>query len=79
MYPPIIDKALYERVQKRLNKNKYYLGGQNKAKLTYLLSGKLFCGHCGTEMVSDGGVSRLQKTLNAKNAERKKMLLNYML
>ena len=58
MYPPIIDKALYERVQKRLNKNKYYLGGQNKAKLTYLLSGKLFCGHCGTEMVSDGGVSK---------------------
>lgn len=58
MYPPIIDKALFERVQKRLNKNKYYLGGQNKAKLTYLLSGKLFCGNCGTEMVSDGGVSK---------------------
>ena len=58
MYPPIIDKALFERVQERLNKNKYFLGGQNKAKLTYLLSGKVFCGHCGTEMVSDGGVSK---------------------
>ncbi|MBE5737382.1 MAG: recombinase family protein [Clostridiales bacterium] len=58
MYPPIIDKALFQRVQERLNKNKYFLGGQNKAKLTYLLSGKVFCGHCGTEMVSDGGVSK---------------------
>lgn len=58
MYPQIISKELFERVQTRLNKNKYFLGGTNKAKLEYLLTGKLFCGHCGTEMVSDGGVNK---------------------
>lgn len=29
------------------------------AKLPYLLTGKLFCGHCGSEMVSDGRISKL--------------------
>ena len=58
MYPQIIDKALFERVQTRLRKNKYVAGGMATAKIPYLLTGKLFCGHCGTEMVSDGGTSR---------------------
>ena len=58
MYPQIIDKGLFERVQERLKKNQYFLGGMNKAKLTYVLSGKLFCAHCGSEMVSDGGVGK---------------------
>lgn len=62
MYPQIIPKDLFDRVQKQLNKNRYFLGGVDKAREPYLLTGKLFCGHCGTEMVSDGGVSRLQKT-----------------
>lgn len=58
MYPKIIDKALFERVQNRLRKNKYVAGGMATAKIPYLLTGKLFCGHCGTDMVSDGGTSR---------------------
>ena len=62
MYPQIVSKELFDRVQKRLNKNKYFLGGVNKAKIEYLLTGKLFCGHCGTEMVSDGGVSKTGAT-----------------
>lgn len=58
MYPQIIDKALFERVQNRLRKNKYVAGGMATAKAPYLLTGKLFCGHCGMDMVSDGGTSR---------------------
>ena len=57
MFPQIIPKELFDRVQEKLNKNKYFLGGAQKGKLEYLLTGKLFCGHCGTEMVSDGGVN----------------------
>lgn len=58
MYPAIIDKALFVRVQERLNKNRYFAGGVATAKVPYLLTGKLFCGHCGTETVSDGGTSK---------------------
>lgn len=45
-------------VQKRLAKNRYTLGGKETARVPYLLTGKLFCGHCGTEMVADGGTSK---------------------
>lgn len=59
MFPPIISKELFNRVQKRLNENKYFAGGVATAKVPYLLTGKLFCGHCGTDMVSDGGTSKM--------------------
>ena len=57
MYPAIIDKETFNAVQEKLLKNKHYLGGQETAKVPYLLTGKLFCGHCGAEMVADGGTS----------------------
>ncbi|MDD2495639.1 MAG: recombinase family protein, partial [Tissierellia bacterium] len=61
MYPKIVENSVYEDVQKRLNKNKYFAGGMATARVPYLLTGKLFCGHCGTEMVSDGGTGKLGK------------------
>ena len=57
MYPAIIDKETFNAVQEKLLKNKHCLGGQETAKVPYLLTGKLFCGHCGAEMVADGGTS----------------------
>lgn len=44
--PAIIDKALWQRVQIRLEKNRKH-GGRQKAKELYLLSGLVFCGLCG--------------------------------
>jgi DNA invertase Pin-like site-specific DNA recombinase len=35
MYPPIIDKALFKRVQKRLEKNRYFAGGTATARVPY--------------------------------------------
>ena len=58
MYPQIISKEIFDGAQKRLAQNRYTLGGKETAKAPYLLTGKLFCGHCGTEMVSDGGTSK---------------------
>ncbi len=58
MYPPIIEKELFLGVQKRLQENKYFAGGMATAKEPYLLTGKLFCGDCGTDMVSDGGTGK---------------------
>ncbi len=58
MYPAIINKTTFEAVQRRLTQNRYFAGGAATAKEPYLLTGKLFCGECGTAMVSDGGTSK---------------------
>lgn len=47
--PAIIDKNLFQQVQLRL-KSTSKAPAQNKAKRIYLLSGKLYCGHCGSKM-----------------------------
>lgn len=59
-YPAIVDKLLFADVQKRLAQNKI-LAGANSAVEPYLLTGKAFCGHCGTAMVSDGGTGKSGK------------------
>jgi len=51
--PQIIDKRMWLKVQERMNNNKK-IGGQNKAKIDYLLSGKIFCGKCDSAMVGHG-------------------------
>lgn len=71
-YPQIIEKSLFEQVQKILNKNKYVAGGIATAKVPYLLTGKLFCGHCGTEMVSDGGTGKMGKKHHYYACKKKK-------
>lgn len=50
--PPIIGMDLWNRVQLRVGKIKK-APARNKARHTYLLSGKLFCGHCGSHMNGD--------------------------
>lgn len=55
--PPIIDKELFETVQQRLSKVAE-APARGKAKVDYLLSGKLFCGHCGAPMNGESGTSR---------------------
>ena len=47
--PPIIDKEIFDKVQRRMKSNTKH-SGTYKAKRVYLLSGKLFCGHCGYSM-----------------------------
>lgn len=54
--PAIIDKGLFDMVQDRLAE----VAGapaRGKAKTDYLLSGKLFCGHCGAAMNGESGTS----------------------
>lgn len=58
VYPQIIDKALFQRVQDKLSEKRYVSGGENTAKIPYILTGKLYCGHCGTKMIADGGTSK---------------------
>ena len=55
--PAIIDRELFEAVGRRLSKNAE-APARGKAKVDYLLSGKLFCGHCGASMNGESGVGR---------------------
>ena len=55
--PPIISRELFERVQAARKRN-YSARARSKAKEEYLLTTKLFCGHCGSAMVGESGTSR---------------------
>ncbi|MDL2301822.1 recombinase family protein [Lachnospiraceae bacterium OttesenSCG-928-D06] len=58
--PPIIDKNLWETVQSRLTHN-FSCRAKNKAKEDFLLTPKLFCGHCGSLMTGETGTSHTGK------------------
>ena len=55
--PPIIDKELFELVGRRLSQAAQ-APARGKAKVDYLLAGKLFCGHCGGSMNGESGTSK---------------------
>lgn len=58
--PQIVDVNLFNRVQERLDKNKH---SPSRLKTTndYILTTKLFCGHCKDVMVGICGTSRTGK------------------
>ena len=55
--PVIVPADLFDRVQERLVKNKK-APARHKAEEEYLLTTKLFCGHCGGHMVGESGRSQ---------------------
>lgn len=59
--PAIIDKELFEKVQATFHHN-HTARARNKANADYLLTTKLFCGHCGSNMVGECGTSRNGET-----------------
>ena len=59
--PRILDDDLFYKVQDRMNKNKN-AKAHNRAKEEYILTTKLFCGHCKEMMIGYGGTGKLGKT-----------------
>lgn len=55
--PSIISEELFNKVQDKLQKNKK-APASNKSNVDFHLTGKLFCGKCGSNMVGDSGTSR---------------------
>ena len=55
--PAIIDKTLFKKVQAMIQHNST-ARARTKAKEDYLLTAKLFCGHCGSPMVGESGTSK---------------------
>lgn len=54
--PRMIDDDTFNKVQLRIKANKR-MPARAKAKVDYYLTGKLFCGKCGNNMVGDSGTS----------------------
>ena len=44
--PPLVSAELFQEVQEKMTKNKK-APARRKAEVDYLLTTKLFCGHCG--------------------------------
>jgi DNA invertase Pin-like site-specific DNA recombinase len=55
-YPALLDIDLFNRVQAKLDERKHAPAAA-KAKEDYILSGKAFCGHCGSRLVGICGTS----------------------
>ena len=54
--PPIISKEDFYRVQQKLKMKQ--TNSKRRAPANYLLTGKLFCGHCGSMMIGVSGTSK---------------------
>ena len=53
----LVDRESFDKVQERIKRNRRE-GGKNKAKMEYLLTGKTFCGYCGSSIVGVSGRGR---------------------
>ena len=58
--PAIVPQDLFDRVQEKIEKNKK-APARTKAVVDYLLTTKLFCGHCGAYMCGESGKGRSGK------------------
>ena len=71
--PQIVSQELFDKCQDKLARIKP-APGRGKAKVDYLLSGKLFCGICGASMNGESGTGRSGATYNyykCHNAKKK--------
>jgi site-specific DNA recombinase len=59
--PQIVDKDLFWEVQNKMQKNKM-APARSKARAEYLLTTKLFCGHCKAAMTGVSGTSKTGTT-----------------
>lgn len=69
--PPIISRQLFDKVQSLLQHN-YASRARNKASEDYLLTTKVFCGHCGNPMVGESGTSKLGRVYHYYKCSKRK-------
>lgn len=87
--PVIVRKEVFDQVQERLSMGNKYRPRKNE-EVDFLLSGKLFCGHCGKPMVGTSGTGKAGQTYYyyscrqhgnkcLKTAERKEKLEKFVI
>ena len=60
--PPIITEELFEKCRRRMEANKHKAASFIPVEEKYLLTGKIFCGHCGKTMSGVSGRSKSAAT-----------------
>ena len=70
--PAIISKETFEKVQDVQKTKKHIGGGQARAKVDYLLTGKMYCGLCGSAMFADSGKGRTGELYHYYTCSQKK-------
>lgn len=71
--PRIITDDIWQKVQARLKVNEQ-APARGKAKVPYLLAGKIFCGHCGAPMVGECGRGKGGRTYNYYSCATRKRI-----
>lgn len=56
--PPILDRNIFEEVQRKVHTKKNAAGQPRNSTGDYMLTGKLFCGHCLEPMVGVSGTGK---------------------
>lgn len=74
--PAIISEEVFNKVQELLDENKKLYGRKSVEKVDFMLTGKIFCGHCGSVMVGDSGTSRNGERHYYYSCSKKKKRLN---
>ena len=69
--PAIISRELFDEVQERLKKVAKAPAAA-RTEVDYLLTGKLFCGHCGSAMVGESGTSKTGRKFYYYNCVKRK-------
>lgn len=74
-FEPLVTKEVFDKCQKILAANKRKSAHFKKVDNTYLLTGKIFCGHCGSSMSGVSGTSKtgeVHRYYHCRNAKIKK-------
>lgn len=74
-FAPLVTKEIFDKCQQRLVANKRKSAHFKKVDNTYLLTGKIFCGHCGSSMSGVSGTSKtgdVHRYYHCRNAKIKK-------
>lgn len=71
--PRIISDEQFERVQAEMNKNKKAPARARGGDVSFLLTGKIFCGHCKGTIIGDSGTSKTGNIFYYYSCRNRKM------
>ena len=69
--PIIVSKEVWDRCYLRHTENKK-LRGQKRSDVDFILTGKVFCGHCGATMCGESGIGRNETKYTYYTCSRRK-------
>ena len=74
--PPLVTQDIFDKCQKRLEANKRTPAHFKDTSDKYILTGKIFCGHCGSTMAGVSGTSKTgakHRYYHCNRAKKKKL------